>query len=139
MATHGNSVANAPLTPAQQHIVERLRSGWGMGRVLTLTSHYWLQQGGLGRGGITESVHASSPGLKPGVSRREPMKKYLLLTLETNIAEDSKSDCSVTVDTIVDIGVDGERGYVGTVLAVTEINIMDECMSRAPADRSSTP
>ena len=45
------------LTPAQQHVVDRMRAGWALGRRRTLTSRSWLQQGGLGRGGTTEPVH----------------------------------------------------------------------------------
>ena len=56
------------------------------------------------------------------------MEKYLLLTLETDISEDIQSDCFVEVSTIIDIAVGkpGEKGYVGTVLAVKEVGIMDE-------------
>lgn len=56
------------------------------------------------------------------------MKKYLLLTLETDIAEDIQSDCTVEMHTVIDIAVGepGEKGYVGTVLAVKEVGVMDE-------------
>lgn len=48
------------LTTAQQHVVERMRSGWALSLTITLTGHYWLQQGGPGRGGATEPVHANT-------------------------------------------------------------------------------
>ena len=48
------------LTPAQQHVVDRMRAGWALGLTLTPTGHSWLQQGGLGHGGPTEPVHTNT-------------------------------------------------------------------------------
>ena len=48
------------LTPVQQHVVDRMRAGWTLGLTLTLTGGYWLQEGGLQRGGTTEDVHANT-------------------------------------------------------------------------------
>ena len=87
MTTRGNHVANAsspPLSPAQQHVVARLRSGWALGLTLTFTSRYWLQQGGLGRGGATEPVHANTAhalytrGVIQSVRRAFPVEEFQL-------------------------------------------------------------
>ena len=48
------------LTPAQQHVVDRMRAGWSLGLTMTLTGGYWLQEGGLGRGGKAEDVRANT-------------------------------------------------------------------------------
>ena len=56
------------------------------------------------------------------------MTKYLLMSLETDISEDMHSDRAVAVNTIIDIAVGehDERNYVGIILAVKEVGIMDE-------------
>ena len=60
LITKNGITMTKPLTPAQKHIVERLRSGWVLGLKMTLAGGWRLQQGGLGRGGATESVHANT-------------------------------------------------------------------------------
>jgi hypothetical protein len=44
------------VSPAQQHILERLSTGWQVGVNMTLDSRNWLQDGGAGCGGATERV-----------------------------------------------------------------------------------
>mgnify|MGYP001585038143 CR=1 FL=1 len=48
------------------------------------------------------------------------MKHAIQLILETDIAEDIQSDCTVEVHTVIDIAV-GEKGYVGRVLSIEEV------------------
>ena len=77
-------MAHTTLTPAQQHIVERLRNGWVLGLEMTLAGGYWLQQGGLGRGGATESVHANTAhalykrGVIRSIRRVFPVEEFQL-------------------------------------------------------------
>ena len=77
-------MANATLSPAQQHVVERLRSGWALSLTLTPTGHYWLPQGGLGRGGATESVHTNTAyalrirGVIQSIRRAFPVEEFQL-------------------------------------------------------------
>ena len=84
VATHGNKRAKATLSPAQQHVVDRLRSGWVLGLEMTLAGGYWLQQGGLGRGGATESVHANTAhalykrGVIRSIRRVFPVEEFQL-------------------------------------------------------------
>ena len=84
MATRGTNVTNATLTPAQQRIVERLRTGWVLGLEMALAGGYWLQQGGLGRGGATESVHANTAhalykrGVIQSIRRAFPVEEFQL-------------------------------------------------------------
>lgn len=48
----------APLSSRQRHVLERMRNGWELGysRGCRATGRYWLQHGGLGRGGTSEDV-----------------------------------------------------------------------------------
>ena len=72
------------LTTAQQHVVERMRSGWALSLTITLTGHYWLQQGGPGRGGATEPVHANTAyalhkrGVIQSMRRAFPVEEFTL-------------------------------------------------------------
>lgn len=47
------------LSPAQQHIMDRMRDGWGLGKSQQ-GARMWLQRGGVGSGGATEDVAFSS-------------------------------------------------------------------------------
>ncbi len=44
------------LSPAQQHVVDRMREGWQLGFATGLSVRVWLQQNGLGQGGQTEDL-----------------------------------------------------------------------------------
>ena len=87
LAKEAPRLAKAPthtLTTAQQHVVDRMRVGWSLGLTMTLTGGYWLQQGGLGRGGATESVHANTAhalrtkGVIQSVRRVFPVEEFQL-------------------------------------------------------------
>ena len=57
---------------------------WALGLTLTLTGHYWLQQGGLGHGGTTKTVHANTAhalhtkGVIQSVRRVFPVEEFQL-------------------------------------------------------------
>mgnify|MGYP001571268692 CR=1 FL=1 len=61
------------------------------------------------------------------------MKHTIQLILETDIAEDIRSDCTIEVNTVVDIAI-GEKGYVGTILSIQEVPAMPEEFLEPPAD-----
>ena len=61
------------------------------------------------------------------------MKHTIQLILETDIAEDIRSDCTVEVNTVVDIAV-GEKGYVGTILSIQEVLPMPKELPEPLAD-----
>ena len=46
------------LSEAQQDVLDKMRSGWELGRSERGRddARYWMQQGGLGRGGQTQNV-----------------------------------------------------------------------------------
>jgi len=51
----------ASFTASQQKVIDRMKEGWGLGVTRMLSSHDGkkhcrLQQGGIGRGGVTEKV-----------------------------------------------------------------------------------
>lgn len=48
------------VTKKQAHVLQLMNEGWELGVSSSLTSHIWLQQDGLGRGGNTEGVHTNT-------------------------------------------------------------------------------
>lgn len=48
------------VSPAMQHVLDRMRTGWQLGQSITMDGRYWLQQGGCGKGGASETVNAST-------------------------------------------------------------------------------
>ena len=48
------------LSETQQHIIDRMKSGWQLGTSMDLRSRSWLQKGGCGRGGESEDVHGNT-------------------------------------------------------------------------------
>lgn len=74
------------LTQAQEKVISRLNDGWELGWSQTMASRraVWLQKGGVGRGGESETVSVATATilLREGViecERREfPVTKYRL-------------------------------------------------------------
>ena len=48
------------LTRLQANVIDALKNGWELGRSATSEGRWWLQQGGLGRGGKTIDVHTNT-------------------------------------------------------------------------------
>lgn len=49
------------LSETQQHIIDRMKSGWQLGQSTAgLNRHSWLQKDGCGRGGEAEDVHGNT-------------------------------------------------------------------------------
>lgn len=48
------------LSKAQQHVTDRMKSGWQLGETMTFEGGFWLQNGGCGRGGARENVGAGT-------------------------------------------------------------------------------
>lgn len=48
------------LSETQQHVIDRMKSGWQLGTSMDLRGHSWLQKDGCGRGGETEDVHGNT-------------------------------------------------------------------------------
>lgn len=48
------------LSETQQHVIDRMKSGWQLGTSTGLNSFSWLQKDGCGRGGEAEDVHGNT-------------------------------------------------------------------------------
>jgi len=48
------------LSETQQHVIDRMKSGWQLGTSMDLRAHSWLQKDGCGSGGETEDVHGNT-------------------------------------------------------------------------------
>ncbi len=48
------------LSETQQHVIDRMKSGWQLGTSTSLHPCSWLQKDGCGRGGEAEDVHAGT-------------------------------------------------------------------------------
>jgi len=48
------------LSETQQHVIDRMKSGWQLGTSTSLHPYSWLQKDGCGRGGESEDVHAGT-------------------------------------------------------------------------------
>jgi len=48
------------LSKAQQHIIDRMRTGWELGFSHAFGSRSWLQQGHIGEGGKSENVSSAT-------------------------------------------------------------------------------
>jgi len=44
----------------QLHILKLMNTGWELGLDINMVGTYWIQEGGLGRGGKTEYPHANT-------------------------------------------------------------------------------
>jgi hypothetical protein len=72
------------LTKAQQEVIDLMRQGWELGVSTTADGRWWLQKGGLGRGGETNNVNANTAHalLRAGLIRSAgysfPTQHYLL-------------------------------------------------------------
>tara|TARA_Y100000310_G_C20686245_1_gene819215 strand:- start:1215 stop:1466 length:252 start_codon:yes stop_codon:yes gene_type:complete len=72
------------LSRAQQHVLDRMKDGWELGRSSTFEGGAWLQKDGLGRGGQTETVNSATlivlwrNGLIVPVGSHFPTQKYTL-------------------------------------------------------------
>lgn len=71
-------------TKAQRQVIDLLEAGWELGWSLTMGGRVWLQKGGVGCGGETLTVRASTANalLKEGIlvceKRDFPTSKYRL-------------------------------------------------------------
>jgi hypothetical protein len=69
------------LSKSQQHVVDRLNSGWSLGH---MGGTVWIQEGGLGCGGISENVHTGTfyslvlKGVIVPANRYLPTTEYVL-------------------------------------------------------------
>ncbi len=79
------------LSKSQEHVVDRMRSGWGLGSSISMSGDSnlaWLQEGGVGRGGDMEKVRWDTfqALLRKGVITRKghcfPAVKYKLVETE---------------------------------------------------------
>ena len=80
-----STTPSAKLTPAQQHVVDRMREGWSLGVDVTFGGGAWMQKGGLGRGGPAEhhirwgTVHAlQAKGIVKSLGYKFPTTEYVL-------------------------------------------------------------
>lgn len=48
------------LSDSQQHVIDRMKSGWQLGTSMDLRAHSWIQKGGCGSGGDAEDVHGNT-------------------------------------------------------------------------------
>lgn len=44
------------LSKVQQDVLDKMRNGWELGIDTALYEYYWMQQGGLGKGGKSQNV-----------------------------------------------------------------------------------
>lgn len=48
------------LSETQQHVIDRMESGWQLGTSMDLRGHSWIQKYGCGSGGDAEDVHGNT-------------------------------------------------------------------------------
>jgi hypothetical protein len=48
------------LTEAQKKVLRKLGGGWEMGAGMTLSGGFWMQNGGLERGGERMTIHSAT-------------------------------------------------------------------------------
>ena len=50
------------LSKAQSEILRMMATGWELGLSMTMDGGFWIQKGGLGRGGDSQNVHHGTAG-----------------------------------------------------------------------------
>lgn len=69
---------------AQQEILDLMANGWELGLCHGLAPRYWLQKGGLGKGGEIKNIRSAVPcklvdlGLIKGVREEYPFASFAL-------------------------------------------------------------
>lgn len=48
------------LSESQQHVIDRMKTGWQLGETMTFEGGFWMQEGGCGHGGEHEKVGAGT-------------------------------------------------------------------------------
>ena len=49
-----------PLSKTMERVLTRMANGWELGTAMTMRGRVWLQQGGCGRGGKSETVSSAT-------------------------------------------------------------------------------
>ncbi len=72
------------LSPAQQHVIDRMEQGWELGMSRGFNPSCWLQKNGIGRGGETEHIRSTTLDalFKKGLVRRKGNRLDSIATFE---------------------------------------------------------
>lgn len=54
-----SELKTAKMTRLQANVIEALKNGWELGKTHGINRRWWIQQGGLGRGGKSFDIHAN--------------------------------------------------------------------------------